>query len=171
MASSLLAFQRKQCRRNLGPFLISSLGRERLLRKQLGRNRNYCLCMMYHIFYHCICRRCSCGKCKPDRLVGALEFRCCTEVAEAGGKLTFEGREDIACIIEHEDYSAVTNEAVLTMTGPLLKDKNGRPYKRRAGISKNQYVFSCVCSPMHWYQQNEFVSWSYKQAYVGQSYK
>ncbi|XP_065067784.1 uncharacterized protein LOC135693278 [Rhopilema esculentum] len=83
---------------------------------------------------------CSCGKCKADRLVGALEFRCCTEVAEANGKLTFEGREDISCIIQHEDYTAVTNEAVLTMTGPLLKDKNGRIYKRKAGQSKNQYL-------------------------------
>ena len=111
--------------------------------------------MIYQINYYCIYRRCSCGKCKPDRLVGALEFRCCTEVAEAGGKLTFEGREDISCIIEHEDYRAVTNEAVLMMTGPLLKDKNGRSYKRRAGQSKNQYVFYSLES-IHWHQQNEF---------------
>ena len=72
--------------------------------------------------------------------MGSREYRCCTEVLEAGGKLAFEGREDISCITQHEDYSAVTNTAVLQMTAPLLKDKDGRSYRQRAGQSKEQSV-------------------------------
>ena len=53
------------------------------------------------------------------------------EIQEAVGKITFEGL-DIACITDHEDYKAVTNTAVIKQTGPLLKDRNGRAYRRRA---------------------------------------
>ena len=71
-------------------------------------------------------------------MVGALEFRCCQEVNEAGGKLVFEGREDISCFTRHEDFVAMTNALVLTQVGPLLKDSSGRSYKQRTGQSKNE---------------------------------
>lgn len=74
-------------------------------------------------------------------MVGALEYRCCHEVHEAYGKLVFEGvAEDVKCITRFVDYKAVTNKAVLELVGPMLKDKKGRCYKRRAGQTKNEYV-------------------------------
>ena len=81
---------------------------------------------------------CKCGKCSLELLVGALEHRCCMEVAELGGKLTFDGSiERIKCITDHEDYQAVTNKDVLLLAGPLLKRKDGGRY-RKNGISENQ---------------------------------
>ena len=72
--------------------------------------------------------------------MGLREYCCCTEVLEAGGKIAFEGRKDISCITQHEDYSAVTNSAVLEMVVPLLKDKDGRSYRQRAGQRRGQLV-------------------------------
>lgn len=48
--------------------------------------------------------------------------------------------EKIKCITEHEDYAAISNKAVLLQVAPLLKNKNGRPYRRRAGIAENEWV-------------------------------
>ena len=82
--------------------------------------------------------RCSCGHCGDDSLVSALEFRCCKEVVHATGKLIFVAGsiERISCITQHEDFSALTNKTVLLQVAPLLKDKNGRGYRRRAGVSE-----------------------------------
>ena len=68
-----------------------------------------------------------------------MEFRCCHEVGEAIGKLVFDGTiEKIKCITQHEDYKAHTNESVLLDVAPLLRDKNGRSYRRASGQSRNE---------------------------------
>ncbi len=73
-----------------------------------------------------------------ELLVGAREFRCCWDIAEAIGKLTFDGTiEQIQCITSHPDYIAVTNQANLKMVAPLLKDKTGRTYRRRRNQTEN----------------------------------
>ncbi len=43
---------------------------------------------------------CTCTKCKDDSLVGSREFRCCREVAEAYGKVVFNGL-DHECVTSH----------------------------------------------------------------------
>jgi len=51
----------------------------------------------------------------------------------------FDGSiERINCITEHNDYDAITNRAVLVQVAPLLRDKDGRTYRRRAGVSENE---------------------------------
>ena len=86
-----------------------------------------------------IFNRCSCGCCRDASLESALEFRCCREIEQAVGKLMFDGSiERISCITQHEDYRALTHRAVLVQVGPLLKDRNGRGYRRRAGHSENE---------------------------------
>ena len=57
----------------------------------------------------------------------------------ASAKMTFDGSiERIKCITRHEDYSALTNRTVLLQVAPLLKDKDGRSYRRRSGVSENE---------------------------------
>ena len=51
----------------------------------------------------------------------------------------FDGSiEIIYCITEHDDNDAITNRAVLVQVAPLLGDKDGRTYRRRAGVSENE---------------------------------
>lgn len=77
------------------------------------------------------CFRCECGKCSSDNLAGAREHRCCWEVPQAIGKLTFEGlAEELRCVTNHPDFDALTNKAVLTLAGPLFKTREGKHYKR-----------------------------------------
>ncbi|CAB4012163.1 Hypothetical predicted protein [Paramuricea clavata] len=53
--------------------------------------------------------------------------------------MAFDGSiENIKCITEHEDYGAISNKAVLLQVAPLIKNKYGRTYRRRAGISENE---------------------------------
>ncbi len=93
-----------------------------------------------HLLYRCQCERCS-----DQNLVGALEFRCCREIVNAVGKLTFDGSfERISCITQHDDYTALTNRTVLLQVAPLLTDKDGRKYRRRSGVSENESVKSCT---------------------------
>lgn len=74
-----------------------------------------------------------------DKIEDALECRCCHEVTNAIGKLVFDGSIDnIKCITEHQDYSALTNKTVLLQAAPLLKDQYGRGYRRQNGVSENQ---------------------------------
>jgi hypothetical protein len=74
-------------------------------------------------------------------LNGAREYRCCSEVREAIGKLCFDGSiKRIKCITQHEDYQSMTQTVVLEHVGPLLKDKQGRSYKQKKGEGKNGYV-------------------------------
>ena len=78
--------------------------------------------------------RCKCGKCSLQHLVGALEYRCCSEVNEAQGTLVFEGSiEHISCITEHDDFIAMSNTSVLKNFGPLLKDSKGENIAARQG--------------------------------------
>ncbi|XP_068689962.1 uncharacterized protein [Montipora foliosa] len=84
---------------------------------------------------------CQCDRCSDQHLVGALEFRCCREVVNASAKMTFDGSiERIKCITRHDDYSALTNRTVLLQVAPLLKDKDGRSYRRRSGVSENEFI-------------------------------
>ena len=83
--------------------------------------------------------RCSCKQCSDAVLVSAREYRCCRDVDCARGKLTFDGSiERISCVTEHEDYLAPTNETVLNQVAPLLRNKNGKAYRRKNGTSQNE---------------------------------
>ena len=46
--------------------------------------------------------------------------------------------ERISCITQHEDYSVMTNRSVLSQVARLLRDRNGRGYRRRDGQTQNQ---------------------------------
>ena len=60
-------------------------------------------------------------------------------VYDASGKMVFEGSiERINCVTEHDDNDAITNRAALVQVAPLLRDKDGRTYRRRAGVSENE---------------------------------
>ena len=62
----------------------------------------------------CLCCRCRCGECAKENLTGALEYRCCKEIAQVCQKLTFDGSiEHLKCITKHGDTSAMTNKTVL----------------------------------------------------------
>ena len=83
--------------------------------------------------------RCQCQRCNDQNLVRVLEFRCCREVANAAAKLTFDGSiERISCITQHDDYAALMNRVVLLQVAPLLRDKDGRNYRRRSGVPENE---------------------------------
>ncbi len=82
-------------------------------------------------------RWCKCRLCNDSKLFGAREYRCCREVAEAYGKVVFEGL-DLDCVVQHEDFKALTNKTVLLQVGPLLKDKEGRRYRRKKDQSENE---------------------------------
>ena len=85
--------------------------------------------------------RCICKECTVDHLSGALEFRCCREIAQASQKLTFDGSiERVSCITNHDDFSSMTNRSVLLQVGPLLRDKSGRGYRRRDGQTEAQDI-------------------------------
>jgi len=48
---------------------------------------------------NCLCCRCRCGECAKENLTGALEYRCCKEIAQVRQKLTFDGSiEHLKCI-------------------------------------------------------------------------
>ena len=69
------------------------------------------------------------------------ECRCCHEVPEALHKLLFDASiEKFKCVTQHEDFAAMTNRTVLTQVRPMLKDRNGKGYRRRTGQSENEYV-------------------------------
>jgi hypothetical protein len=53
--------------------------------------------------------------------------------------LGFDGScEKVKCITEHPDFGPMTNRAVLTTVAPMLKDKQGRGYRRQPGKSENE---------------------------------
>ena len=61
--------------------------------------------------------RCQCELCNDENLVGAREFRCCKEVANASAKMAFDGStERITCITQHDDYSRIRREAIHSYT-------------------------------------------------------
>ena len=58
---------------------------------------------------------------------------------QASQKLMFDGSiERVSCITQHDDFSSMTNRSVLLQVGPLLRDKNGRGYRRRDGQTESQ---------------------------------
>ena len=62
-----------------------------------------------------------------------MEFRCCHEVTNAIGKLVFDGSIDnIKCITQHEDFSALINTTVVKQVAPLLR------YRRQTGSTQNE---------------------------------
>ena len=84
-------------------------------------------------------RRCTCGECTKENLAGALEHRCCREIAEVRQKLIFDGSiARVKCLTKHDDFGPMINRTVLLQVGPLLRDKNGRGYRRRDGQTENQ---------------------------------
>ena len=68
-----------------------------------------------------------------------MERRCCMELLNIEGKLVFDGSiENLDCIIQHEEYKAITNKAVLENVLPLLRCKNGQSYGCRSGVTHNE---------------------------------
>ena len=85
------------------------------------------------------------GKCSAANLESAREYRCCHEVTPAYGKVVFNGQfDEIKCVTLHEDYRAFTNKNVLRNVGPLLRTKDGKPYKKRANVTENECVQSLI---------------------------
>ena len=67
-----------------------------------------------------------------------MEHRCCIELLDIQGKLVFDGSiENLDCIIQHEEYKAITNKAVLENVALLLRC-SGRSYRRRSGVTHNE---------------------------------
>ena len=65
-----------------------------------------------------------------------MEHRCCIEFLNIQGKLVFDGSiENLDCIIQHEEYKAIKNRAILENVATLLRYKNGRSYRRRSGVA------------------------------------
>ena len=61
------------------------------------------------------------------------------ETCDIQGKLVFDASvEHLNCVLEHEDYKAMTNRAVLENVAPLLTGKSGHKYRRRAGVTQNE---------------------------------
>ena len=66
-----------------------------------------------------------------------MEQPCCIELLNIQGKLVFDGSiENLDCIIQHEEYKAITNKAVLENVALICK--NGRSYRRRSGVTHNE---------------------------------
>lgn len=82
---------------------------------------------------------CKCENCSGEKLVGCLEYRCCREVVDTTGKMVFDGSiEHIKCITQHEDFLAITNQAVLTLTGQALKRIDGSFYRKKKNVSVDE---------------------------------
>ena len=82
---------------------------------------------------------CLCSNCNVEYLIGSREFRCCHEVAEAYGKVVFDGMtERYTCITQHEDFVALVNKTNLKMVAQLLKDRQGKNYKKKPRQSENE---------------------------------
>ncbi|XP_019626578.1 PREDICTED: uncharacterized protein LOC109471681 [Branchiostoma belcheri] len=57
------------------------------------------------------------------------------------GKLMYDGAMDrVTCVTQHPEYIDLTKRVVLEQVGPLLRDKQGRPYRRRAGQDINEFL-------------------------------
>ena len=85
-------------------------------------------------------RGCKCKHRKTENLGGAMEHRCCIEFLNIKGKLVFDGSiENLDSLIQHEEYKAITNKAVLENVAPLLMiDRDRRSYRRRSGVTHNE---------------------------------
>ena len=81
--------------------------------------------------------RCTCGQCDDANLSSALEYRCCREIEDVSTRLVQEGRQEL-CITRHSDFNHLVNRTVLEQVAPLLKDKNGRSYRRRRNQTEDE---------------------------------
>ena len=76
--------------------------------------------------------------------MSALEYRCCREISQASQKLTFDRSiERISCITKHDDFAPMSHRAVLLQVAPLLKDQNGRGYRRQSGQTEMHIDLTC----------------------------
>ena len=99
--------------------------------------------------------RCQCEQCNDMNLVGALEFCCCREVVHSSGMLVFNGSiERISCIIQHEDYAALSNRTVLLEVAPLLRNKDGRSYRRRVTVRRTTTARVLLFRPCHGFESH-----------------
>ena len=89
--------------------------------------------------------RCTCGHCDNANLSSALEYRCCREIGVVSAKLAQEGSQEL-CITRHSDFSHLVNRTVLEQVAPLLKDRNGRAYRRR-NQTEDEYVKQVLSHP------------------------
>ena len=121
-------------------FLFYSLDKSFVESARIDGFRFFASCWDYILITCIFCViRCKCEECTVYYLTDAVEYRCCREIAQASQKLMFDGSiERISCITQHEDYSAMTNRSVLSQVAPLLRDRNGRGYRRRDGQTQNQ---------------------------------
>ena len=95
--------------------------------------------------------RCKCGKCQTGLLCAARDYRCCQEFRQAIGRLGFEGL-NVQCITDHNDYDAMTNQTVLFNVGPLIKDANGKRYRRPPlGQAANECVVKLLVAKLRFY--------------------
>ncbi|XP_065054113.1 uncharacterized protein LOC135690367 [Rhopilema esculentum] len=84
---------------------------------------------------------CHCGKCSVEGLVASREYRCCWEVQQAIGQLVFQGTaEELRCVTNHPDFSALSNKTVLKLAGSLFKTRDGKCYKRQANQTENEFL-------------------------------
>ena len=75
---------------------------------------------------------CVCCHYRPELLVGSREFPYCHEIAEAYGKVVFDRLTDThACTTQHEDHAALVNMTMFRMVVTLLKDRQGKNYKKK----------------------------------------
>ena len=56
---------------------------------------------------------------------------------ECVGKFTFIG-QNAGCITDHEDFGPLTNKTVLLEVAPLLRNRDGKRYRRQPGNTENQ---------------------------------
>jgi hypothetical protein len=55
------------------------------------------------------------------------------------GKMVFDGSiEHIKCITQHEDFLAITNQAVLNLTGHALKRIDGSFYHKKRNVPEDE---------------------------------
>jgi hypothetical protein len=108
----------------------------------------FCLHFKTNDLIASIFKMCKCGKRSDQNLVGALEFRCCHEITEAIGKLTFDGSmEKISCVTLHEDFSALTNETVLLRLAHCWETEKENPIDVGQGLlTKSKCFLESICN-------------------------
>ena len=77
----------------------------------------------------------TCSKCQLQHLSNAHEFRCCSELT---GILT--GKKTGQCITSQEDFAALLHKSVLTNAAGMMKDREGKVYRRKPGKTENEFM-------------------------------
>ena len=102
-----------------------------------GRNCFHVCLKSHRILVNFMVRKCSCGNCAETLLVNAREFRCSKKIVEAGGKFLFIGL-NVSWIIP----TLMQWQIRLFFVGPLMRNKNGKPYKVKNGAHR-KFVATC----------------------------